>query len=85
MQVGKSSAVVMSQVSSKQEETTLLLPSPSLVAKTVVAIYSADQKKMCTISMGIEYLLKTFRKFKDNENISNLWRIWFPQLLSPST
>lgn len=47
VQVGKSSAVVMSQVSSKQEETTLLLPSPSLVAKTVVAIYSADQKKMC--------------------------------------
>lgn len=44
VQVARSSVVVMSQVSSKQEETILLLPSPSLVAKTVFAIYSTDQK-----------------------------------------
>lgn len=42
-------------------------------------------KKKCTFSMGILCLWKTFRKFLDNGNISNLWRIHFPQLLSPST
>lgn len=45
-QMAKSSAAVMSQISFKQEETTLLLPSPSLVAKTVAATYSVDKKKM---------------------------------------
>lgn len=35
--------------------------------------------------MGIQCLWKTFRKFLDNGNISNLWRIQFPQLLSPFT
>lgn len=89
-QVAKSSAALMtlltlmSHISSKEEETALLLPSLSLVAKTVTAIYSIDQKK-CTFSMGILCLWKTFRKFLDNGNISNLWRIHFPQLLSPST
>lgn len=51
-QVAKSSAALMtlltlmSHISSKEEETALLLPSLSLVAKTVTAIYSIDQKNM---------------------------------------
>lgn len=48
-QVAKSSAALMtlmSHISSKEEETALLLPSLSLVAKIVTAIYSIDQKNM---------------------------------------
>lgn len=46
VQVAKSSAAVMRQVNFKQEETTLSLPSPSLVTRTIAAIYSTDLQNM---------------------------------------
>lgn len=85
MQVTKSSAAMISHLSvpNRRKHRCYCHHLP-LLPKELLR-FTLETYKIWTFTMGIQYISNTYRKVLDNENLSNLWKIRFPQLFSPST